>query len=63
MGRERQAVGDLLRFGPDAEVIAPEHLRERMAEALVATAGRYGLTVLGAGEGRVAITGGCVPTA
>ncbi|RBQ17937.1 transcriptional regulator [Spongiactinospora rosea] len=54
---DEQAVGDLLRLGPDAEVIAPRRLRERMAEALAATAGHYGLALAISG------TGGRVPRA
>lgn len=38
------AVGDLLRLGPDAEVLGPPELRQAVAEAVTALAGRYGAT-------------------
>jgi hypothetical protein len=36
-----QAVPELLRLGPDAEVVAPADLRDRMIDALETMAGRY----------------------
>ncbi|MFD9724580.1 helix-turn-helix transcriptional regulator [Streptomyces sp. NPDC059072] len=36
------AVGDLLRLGPEAEVLGPPELRHAVAEAVAVLAGRYG---------------------
>ncbi|MDT7600686.1 MAG: hypothetical protein QOK26_2763 [Pseudonocardiales bacterium] len=36
-----QAVPELLRLGPDAEVVAPADLRDRVIDALETMAGRY----------------------
>ncbi|MFE7312200.1 helix-turn-helix transcriptional regulator [Streptomyces sp. NPDC057555] len=36
------AVGDLLRLGPEAEVLGPPALRQAVTEAVAALAGRYG---------------------
>jgi predicted DNA-binding transcriptional regulator YafY len=36
-----QAVPELLRLGPDAEVVAPADLRDRMIDALETMAARY----------------------
>jgi len=37
----RPGVGELLRFGPDLEVLEPERLRTAVADAIAATAARY----------------------
>ncbi|MGQ0510460.1 MAG: helix-turn-helix transcriptional regulator [Betaproteobacteria bacterium] len=39
---DRELVMDILRFGPEAEVLAPAALRKRVAEQLRAAAKRYG---------------------
>jgi predicted DNA-binding transcriptional regulator YafY len=38
-----EAFRELLRFGPDAEVLEPESLRERLAQAAAQVAGMYGV--------------------
>jgi len=38
---DRELVMDILKFGPDVEVLAPEKLRKRVAEQLAAAARRY----------------------
>ena len=38
---ERELVMEILKFGPDVEVLAPEALRSRVAEHLRQAAGRY----------------------
>ena len=38
---DRELVMEILKFGPDVEVLAPKALRERVAEALRAGAQRY----------------------
>jgi predicted DNA-binding transcriptional regulator YafY len=35
------AIRELLRFGPDVEIIAPDRLRTRITEILNATIGKY----------------------
>jgi predicted DNA-binding transcriptional regulator YafY len=39
---EAVAVGDLLRLGPEAEVLGPPELRQAVARAVAALADRYG---------------------
>jgi len=38
---ERELLGDLLRFGADVEVLAPQDLRSRIKKALHGAVGRY----------------------
>ncbi|HWQ40381.1 MAG TPA: WYL domain-containing protein, partial [Burkholderiales bacterium] len=38
---DRELVMDILKFGPDVEVLAPDALRARVAERLEAAARRY----------------------
>jgi predicted DNA-binding transcriptional regulator YafY len=40
-GDDRELIGDILRHGAEVEVLAPELLRRRVAEALTAAAKRY----------------------
>ena len=40
-GDDRELLMDILKFGPDVEVLAPPALRERVAEALTAARRRY----------------------
>jgi len=39
---ERELVMEILKFGPDVEVLAPDSLRRRVAESLTKAAGLYG---------------------
>jgi len=43
IGSVEHALHDLLRFGPDAEVLEPAQLRARMADAAGGLAARYGV--------------------
>ena len=45
---DRELLDDILRFGPDVEVLAPAHLRLKVHQRLLAAAGRY---LRGAGTG------------
>lgn len=38
---DRELVGDILRFGPDVQVIAPASLRQKVHQRLMAAVGRY----------------------
>ncbi len=38
---DRELLRDILKFGPDVEVVAPDHLRARVKAALTDAAGRY----------------------
>jgi len=38
---DRELVMEILKYGPDVEVISPEPLRKRIAEAAKAAAARY----------------------
>ncbi len=38
---DRELVGDILRFGPEVEVLAPQSLRTKVQNTLLATVGRY----------------------
>lgn len=38
---DRELVGDILRFGPDVEVVAPAGLRSKVQKQLLAAVGRY----------------------
>ncbi|MBF0220575.1 MAG: WYL domain-containing protein [Gammaproteobacteria bacterium] len=39
---ETELLGDILKYGPEVEVIQPETLRRRVVEELRQTLGRYG---------------------
>ena len=38
---ERELIGDILRFGPDVQVIGPQGLRQKVQQRLLAAVGRY----------------------
>lgn len=38
---DREIIGDILRFGPDVQVIGPQGLRQKVQQRLLATVGRY----------------------
>ena len=38
---DRELIGDILRFGPDVQVVAPQGLRGKVQERLLQAVGRY----------------------
>ncbi len=38
---DRELIGDILRFGPDVQVISPQGLRQKVQQKLLAAVGRY----------------------
>ena len=38
---DRELIGDILRFGPDVQVLGPQALRQKVQQRLLAAVGKY----------------------
>jgi predicted DNA-binding transcriptional regulator YafY len=38
---DRELIGDIMRFGPEVEVVAPQSLKSKVHNTLLATLGRF----------------------